>query len=400
MWNDVELLDGRFAEGDAVRVLGRVEKFRDRLQLDVRSLEASDVDPDVAHARDAAGRRRAARASSSFSSRRSRIPGWPRRCARCSPTATSPPGRRRRTTITPTRAACSSTRSAWRRSAARRRSSIRACVPTCCSRRRSLHDVGRTLELGRGPAIRAHRRGPAARPRPPRAAADRGARGGALRGAARGAPALRRVPSRRARGAHGRGVRALPREPARRRRSDAPGRLTPLLLALGASLAWGVADFVGPLLSRTLGLLRMHVLGAGGRRLRAIAIVVAIRGDGPAGWGVLFAVAGGDRRDARARRVLPRHADRGDERRRADRGRVGGDPGRLRDRDRRRPVRTSARRDRRARCVGVALASVEHQEGSRRWPPESGSHCSRRSASGSTSRGCMQRARSTSGGRR
>ena len=28
-----------------MRVLGRVEKFRDRLQLDVRSLEASDVDP-------------------------------------------------------------------------------------------------------------------------------------------------------------------------------------------------------------------------------------------------------------------------------------------------------------------------------------------------------------------
>jgi len=45
VWNDVELLDGRFAEGDAVRVLGRVEKFRDRLQLDVRSLEAADVDP-------------------------------------------------------------------------------------------------------------------------------------------------------------------------------------------------------------------------------------------------------------------------------------------------------------------------------------------------------------------
>jgi 3'-5' exoribonuclease len=45
VWNDVELLDGRFVEGDAVRVLGRVEKFRDRLQLDVRSLEASDIDP-------------------------------------------------------------------------------------------------------------------------------------------------------------------------------------------------------------------------------------------------------------------------------------------------------------------------------------------------------------------
>jgi 3'-5' exoribonuclease len=45
VWNDVELLDGRFTEGDAVRVLGRVERFRDRLQLDVRSLEAADVDP-------------------------------------------------------------------------------------------------------------------------------------------------------------------------------------------------------------------------------------------------------------------------------------------------------------------------------------------------------------------
>jgi 3'-5' exoribonuclease len=45
VWNDVELLDGRFAEGDAVRILGRVEKFRDRLQLDVRSLETADVDP-------------------------------------------------------------------------------------------------------------------------------------------------------------------------------------------------------------------------------------------------------------------------------------------------------------------------------------------------------------------
>jgi 3'-5' exoribonuclease len=45
VWSDVELLDGRFAEGDAVRVLGRVERFRDRLQLDVRTLEAADVDP-------------------------------------------------------------------------------------------------------------------------------------------------------------------------------------------------------------------------------------------------------------------------------------------------------------------------------------------------------------------
>jgi 3'-5' exoribonuclease len=46
VWHDVELLDARFAEGDAVRVLGRVEKFRDRLQVDVRTLEAApDSDP-------------------------------------------------------------------------------------------------------------------------------------------------------------------------------------------------------------------------------------------------------------------------------------------------------------------------------------------------------------------
>jgi 3'-5' exoribonuclease len=42
VWNDVELLDSRFGEGDAVRVLGRVDKFRDRLQLDVRSLEPAE----------------------------------------------------------------------------------------------------------------------------------------------------------------------------------------------------------------------------------------------------------------------------------------------------------------------------------------------------------------------
>jgi 3'-5' exoribonuclease len=48
VWNDVDLLDGRFAEGDAVHVLGRVERFRDRLQLEVRSLEAAPEQDAVA----------------------------------------------------------------------------------------------------------------------------------------------------------------------------------------------------------------------------------------------------------------------------------------------------------------------------------------------------------------
>jgi 3'-5' exoribonuclease len=46
VWQDVDLLDARFGEGDAVRVLGRVERFRDGLQLAVHTLEpAAEVDP-------------------------------------------------------------------------------------------------------------------------------------------------------------------------------------------------------------------------------------------------------------------------------------------------------------------------------------------------------------------
>ena len=45
IWDDVELLDRRFDEGDAVRVLARVERFGGRLQLQVRTVEPSDADP-------------------------------------------------------------------------------------------------------------------------------------------------------------------------------------------------------------------------------------------------------------------------------------------------------------------------------------------------------------------
>src|SRR5438552_15103932 len=48
VWSDVDLLDKRFAEGDAVRVLGRVDRYRDRLQLEVRTLEpAEGLDPET-----------------------------------------------------------------------------------------------------------------------------------------------------------------------------------------------------------------------------------------------------------------------------------------------------------------------------------------------------------------
>jgi 3'-5' exoribonuclease len=46
VWSDVELLDGRFGEGDAVRVLGRVERFDGKLQVQVRAVESvDDADP-------------------------------------------------------------------------------------------------------------------------------------------------------------------------------------------------------------------------------------------------------------------------------------------------------------------------------------------------------------------
>jgi len=62
-----------------------------------------------------------------------------------------------------------------------------------------------------------------------------------------------------------------------------------IALALGASFTWGISDFFGPLKGRTLGALRVLVyVQLGG--LIAIAVIVAIRGKGPADPAVLFAV--------------------------------------------------------------------------------------------------------------
>lgn len=65
--------------------------------------------------------------------------------------------------------------------------------------------------------------------------------------------------------------------------------MTPLLLALGASLAWGVGDFFGPLISRTLGVLPVLMWAQAGG-VASLVIAMAIRAEGPAGWGVLYAV--------------------------------------------------------------------------------------------------------------
>jgi drug/metabolite transporter (DMT)-like permease len=60
------------------------------------------------------------------------------------------------------------------------------------------------------------------------------------------------------------------------------------LLALGASVAWGFADFVGPLWARTRGTLRV-LLWAQVGGVAAIGLAVGIRGDGPRSPTVLLA---------------------------------------------------------------------------------------------------------------
>lgn len=62
-----------------------------------------------------------------------------------------------------------------------------------------------------------------------------------------------------------------------------------LLLALSASLAWGVADFVGPWQGRTLGPLRVMLWAQVGG-IGLLGIVIVARGHGPHDWAVLWAV--------------------------------------------------------------------------------------------------------------
>ena len=62
-----------------------------------------------------------------------------------------------------------------------------------------------------------------------------------------------------------------------------------LALALGASLSWGLADFVGPWQGRALGALRV-LLWSELAGLAAVALVVAVRRTGPESGEVLLAI--------------------------------------------------------------------------------------------------------------
>ena len=229
VWDDVELLDGRFAEGDAVRVLGRVERFGGRLQVQVRAVEVAeesdpaDLTPTMRRDADELdGFLDFLAAEIAHPGLAALVVGHPRRRGRAS-VVSGASRRPARTVTTATPEGSSSTRSASRRCAARRRSCTRACGATSSSPRRCStmwqHDRARPR-----PFLPPDRGGPPARPRSSRAAADRGAGGEPRHGRPGGAVARRRRAPRPAGGAHRRGRRALPREPARRPGRDPPRR--------------------------------------------------------------------------------------------------------------------------------------------------------------------------------
>ena len=301
--------------------------------------------------------------------------------------------RRPPTTTTPTPAGCSSTRSASPRSAARRRSSIRGCAPSSLLAAALVHDVGRTLELSRGPAF-----APTEEGRllghvhlGLRAIEERAT--GLTAAAAGRAPALRRRPPRPARRPD------APRRPSSTTRTSStrsppPARSgeRPRSSRSARASPGGSRTSSGPWQARTLGALRVLLLGAARGDDARSAIVVAARGQTAAtARPSLLADAGRALGHARPLRLLPRHGDRGDGGRRADRGRLARSCRSLFGIADRRPARS--RRSTpgwRARSSGSCSPRRSiRQAGGARSPPGSASRSSRRSASASTSRRCM-----------
>ena len=139
-----------------------------------------------------------------------------------------------------------------------------------------VHDVGRTRELGPPPAFAPPKKACCSDTCTSGCASSR--RGGAPAGAA----ARRRRTSRPARRANCRGRGALPRESARRSRGDATGSGIGPALALAASLSWGFADFFGAAQGTRRSGRCACFSPRRSRGSSAIGIAVAIRGEGPA----------------------------------------------------------------------------------------------------------------------
>ena len=185
-FRDADVLAGRFERGDLVRVAGRVERFRDELQLELRSIGRAPRGRGRP-GRVPAGRlprpRRARRLPRAPRARGPR-PGPPARCSpRCSATTRcAPSGAARRApaaATTPTSAACSSTRSRSARSRSRPASLHPRLDSDLLITAALVHDLGQDPRVHLRRRDRPDRRGPAARPRRARPGAAARARGAA-----------------------------------------------------------------------------------------------------------------------------------------------------------------------------------------------------------------------------
>ena len=159
-FRDADVLAGRFERGDLVRVRGRVERFRDELQIEVardRAAAPATADPSRS-CRPPTATSTSSTASSSTSPREVHDPGFRgaarRRCSatrRCAPACAA--RRARAAATTPTSAACSSTRSR----------SATLAQETCILHPRLdadllltaaiVHDIGKTREFTYGAEI-------------------------------------------------------------------------------------------------------------------------------------------------------------------------------------------------------------------------------------------------------
>jgi hypothetical protein len=276
-------------------VLGRVERFDDRLQLEIRSVETTDDDPaglspqlrrdadeldgfleflagEIAHP-GAGGGRRGSRPNPVL-----------RQALRELPAAGDAPLVRGRPAP-----------AHGRRGHARARdgaAATSASARTSSSQLRSCTMSGGCASSARGPAFRPTDEGRllghvhlGLRMIEERATASK----------RRSVRALHAVASHHDRNAcaHGRGGGPLPREPARRGRRHQARRVTAIALALSASLAWGLGDFLGgcqvAVAARPHGAAISQAAG-----FAAVLLWLAVSGEAvPSGTASLSAVAAG-----------------------------------------------------------------------------------------------------------
>ena len=159
-FRDADVLAGRFDRGDLVRVRGRVERFRDELQVELRRhrarrRRARPTPPRSCPSPTATSTSSTASSSTSPARSTTRSTGAAR--ARCSPTTrcarTGAARRARATATTPTSAACSSTRSPSRSSRPRRASSTSRLNSDLLITAALVHDLGKTREFTYGADI-------------------------------------------------------------------------------------------------------------------------------------------------------------------------------------------------------------------------------------------------------